>query len=103
MRTTRALIAVAAALMADPRGRHYGYPLSKATGLRSGAMYPLLKRLLDEGWVTDGWEPSDIPGRPPRRYYTLTEAGMVGLGALADRATRAAAAQTTPRLQGGIA
>lgn len=38
---TRALIAVAVALMEDPAGRHWGYALSKAAGVRSGAMYPI--------------------------------------------------------------
>jgi len=70
--------------MADPMGRHWGYELSKAAGVRSGVMYPILQRLLHDGWVTDGWEdPAEITRRrPPRRYYVLTDSGRRGLGAV---------------------
>lgn len=80
MRRTKPLVKVASALMADPDAKFYGYPLSRATGIRSGVIYPLLTRLLDEGWLVDGWE--DLPtaaGRPSRRYYTLTPAGRDAL------------------------
>jgi len=84
MRRTYALVQVAIALMADPSGRHWGYELSKRSGVRPGVMYPLLQRMLDEGWLADGWEEQAQAGRakrPPRRYYKLTEAGMAALGA----------------------
>ena len=84
MRKTKSLIAVAGVLMQDPGARHWGYELQTRSGIRSGVMYPLLKRLLVEGWLEDGWEdPASIEGRPPRRYYTLTEVGVRELGALA--------------------
>ncbi|WP_184810776.1 helix-turn-helix transcriptional regulator [Actinophytocola algeriensis] len=36
----------------------------------------MLSRLLEEGWLTDGWEdPTTIHGRPPRRYYEITKLG----------------------------
>lgn len=54
VRRTYALVLVAIALMADPSGRHWGYELSRQSGVRSGVMYPLLQRMLDEGWLTDG-------------------------------------------------
>src|SRR4051812_33133030 len=84
MRRTKSLIAVAIALMDDPDGRHWGYELSKRSGIRSGVMYPLLTRLLEQGWLVDGWEdPATIKDkRPPRRYYKLTETGKRELGAL---------------------
>ena len=82
MRKTRALAEVASALMADPDGRHWGYSLWRQAGVRSGVMYPILWRMLDAGWLSDGWE--DQPGgRPARRYYEITEAGKVALAALA--------------------
>jgi PadR family transcriptional regulator, regulatory protein PadR len=88
MRRTRALLAVAIALMEDPDGRHWGYELSKRSGIRSGVMYPLLTRLLDEGWLTDGWEDPRLidQKRPPRRYYQLTEDGRREIGAVARSA-----------------
>ena len=60
------LVQAAIALMADPNGRHWGYELSKRSGLRSGVMYPLLARMLDEGWLADGWEDQVKVGRPKR-------------------------------------
>ena len=91
MRRTYALIQVAIALMADASGRHWGYELSKHSGVRSGVMYPLLQRMLDEGWLDDGWEEKVQVGkakRPPRRYYELTDEGKIALGALIAEARR---------------
>jgi PadR family transcriptional regulator PadR len=73
------------ALMADASGRHWGYELSKRSGVRSGVMYPILARMLDEGWLSDGWEDQGQAGRakrPPRRYYELTDKGKAALGAV---------------------
>jgi PadR family transcriptional regulator PadR len=91
VRRTYALIQVALALMADANGRHWGYELSKHSGVRSGVMYPLLQRMLDEGWLDDGWEEQVQAGkakRPPRRYYELTDEGKIALGALIAEARR---------------
>lgn len=85
MRKTYALIQVALVLMQGADGRHWGYELSKQSGVRSGVMYPILGRMLDEGWLVDGWEDQPQSGRakrPPRRYYELTEEGKAALGAL---------------------
>ncbi|TDD91964.1 PadR family transcriptional regulator [Saccharopolyspora karakumensis] len=88
MRKTHALVQVAMAFMADPTGRHWGYDLTKRAGVRSGVLYPMLTRMLDEGWVSDGWEdPASIDRkRPPRRYYELTDKGRLELGAVLDQA-----------------
>jgi PadR family transcriptional regulator PadR len=72
----------------DPVRRHWGYELSKRSGVRSGVLYPMLTRMLDEGWLTDGWEdPTTISNkRPPRRYYELTDKGRLALGAVLQEA-----------------
>jgi PadR family transcriptional regulator PadR len=91
VKKTYALVMVALALMADPSGRHWGYELSKRSGVRSGVMYPTLQRMLDEGWLDDGWEEQPRTGRakrPPRRYYELTEEGKIALGAVIADARR---------------
>ena len=91
MRRTYALVQVALALMADAGGRHWGYELSKRSGVRSGVMYPILQRMLDEGWLDDGWEDQAQVGRakrPPRRYYELTAEGKIALGAMITEARR---------------
>lgn len=88
MRLTNAFVAVAIVLLSAPTERHWGYALSKSAGVRSGVLYPLLNRMLDQGWIEDGWEdPAAIKEkRPPRRYYTVTEEGLIQLGAAVRRA-----------------
>lgn len=91
VRKTYALVQVSLSLMADANGRHWGYDLSKRSGVRSGVMYPTLQRMLDEGWLTDGWEDQVQVGRakrPPRRYYELTDQGKIALGAVIAEARR---------------
>jgi len=88
MRKTHTLIQVALALMEDSTGRQWGYNLSRRAGVRSGVLYPILHRMLDEGWLEDGWEDSaQLNGkRPPRRYYELTDEGRIELGGLLQEA-----------------
>lgn len=90
MRKTHALVQVTMALLEDPTGQHWGYELSKQTGVRSGVLYPMLTRMLNEGWIEDGWEdPTAIRDkRPPRRYYELTDKGRLALGAILQEARR---------------
>lgn len=55
----------------------YGYELvseiSKNVSISEGTIYPLLKRLRDEGYVATYLEGS--PKGAPRRYYKLTDTG----------------------------
>lgn len=84
---TRATLKVAAALLAGPAERHYGYELCRATGVRPGTVYPILTRLCRDGVLDDGWQlPDDTKSeqRMPRRYYTLTDEGRDRLRALID-------------------
>lgn len=62
-------------LMEQPRKWHHGYELSKATGLLSGTLYPILMRLSDRGFLEHKWLPSEETGKPPRHVYRLTAAG----------------------------
>ena len=103
MRKTYTLVQLAIALMNDPSGKHWGYQLSKASGIRSGVMYPLLTRMLQAGWLEDGWEDADPSKkkRPPRRYYTLTNEGRIELGAIVQEAKADRRFQLA--LPGGIA
>ena len=45
-----------------------------------GTLYPILTRLKNSGLLTYRWEES--PQGPPRKYYTLTEAGCEHLASL---------------------
>jgi PadR family transcriptional regulator PadR len=57
----------------------YGYELvneiSKRIDISEGTIYPLLRRLKDEGWVTTYLQESGEG--PPRKYYRLTESGRI--------------------------
>lgn len=64
-------------LMDQPRKWHHGYELSKATGLLSGTLYPILMRLSDRGFLEHKWLASQEAGRPPRHVYRLTAKGVV--------------------------
>lgn len=84
MRRTQALMKVMAAFLQDPAEKHWGYDLSRRTEIRSGVLYPILKRMLEEGWLKDGWEEwnDNSPKRPPRRYYELTGDGQRAIAAI---------------------
>lgn len=71
-----------------PTEWRYGYELSRATGLKSGTLYPILMRLekytlLEARWVTTA------EGVPPRHTYRLTPNGL--------EFARAQLAQARPR------
>ncbi len=59
------------------RNDKYGYELineiSKNIEISEGTIYPLLRRLKNEGYVVTYLEESS--GGPPRKYYRLTEKG----------------------------
>ncbi len=74
--TSPQTLKVFGALLDDPQGWHYGYALTKLTGLASGTLYPILMRLVDRDLLETRWEPSDQPGRPPRHVYRLTPDGV---------------------------
>jgi PadR family transcriptional regulator, regulatory protein PadR len=72
-----------------------GAEISKATGLASGVVYPILARLESAGWIAGRSEEGDpsLLKRPLRKFYRLTRLGRVrtraALGALAGTITRA--------------
>lgn len=76
-RLTWQTLRVLRVLLDDVTSGHYGLELSKAAGLPSGTIYPILARLEKHGWLQGTWESIDPvqEGRPPRRYYTLTGEG----------------------------
>ena len=65
-------------LQALAAGRHHGFDIMDATDLPSGTVYPILRRLHEDGLVKARWERDAAARReqrPPRRYYELTAAG----------------------------
>lgn len=64
--------------MAQPMNRISGAEISRATGLASGTLYPVLFRLEKAGWLQSEWEnvtPSEVK-RPRKRLYWMTAKGL---------------------------
>ena len=75
-------------LQALARGFHHGFDIMDATGLPSGTVYPILRRLDREGLLASRWEKqatAQREQRPPRRYYALTSAGEEMLAEAIER------------------
>lgn len=75
-------------LQALASGYHYGFDIMDATGLPSGTVYPILRRLDGEGLVQSRWEKqadAQRELRPPRRYYAITATGQAMLDAAVQR------------------
>ena len=76
--------ALVLAALSRLRGEEYGYSLRKklaASGLEvdEGTLYPLLRRLESQGYLTSRWQLEE--GRP-RKYYTLAPAGETALASM---------------------
>ena len=69
-------------LFEAPEQWHYGYDLSRTTGLQPGTLYPILARLTERGLLTSQWEAEAPEGRPRRHLYRLSEAGVVHVARL---------------------
>lgn len=84
------------------RGVRHGFDIIDATGLPSGTVYPILRRLEEAGLLGSDWEPVRIARdeqRPPRRYYQVTGTGKAfareGLERYPDIATELAGIPVT--------
>jgi PadR family transcriptional regulator, regulatory protein PadR len=76
---TKKTQAVLSALLAEPDKELYGLEIYERTGLMPGTTYPILLRLQTAGLVCAHWEDADTanPHRPRRRYYQITDLGLV--------------------------
>jgi PadR family transcriptional regulator PadR len=66
------------AFLENPTDQLSGADVQKRSRLASGTLYPILLRLESAGWFVSRWEtidPSSV-GRPRRRLYRLTPAGL---------------------------
>ena len=81
-------------------GTQHGYGIARwvegttddVLRIEEGSLYPALRRLEDNGWVTSEWGLSENNRRA--RYYTVTKAGRAHLRAEAAVWLRYAAAVT---------
>ena len=75
-------------LHAIAEGARYGFDIADRTGLKTGTVYPALRRLDSLGFVKSSWESEKIARReqrPARRYYEITRAGAAELEAALKR------------------
>jgi PadR family transcriptional regulator, regulatory protein PadR len=65
----------------------YGRQIQNGTGLVSGTLHPILRRLLRHGWLGARWEDRSPgnEGRPVRRFYWLTTEGRAGAKEMVGR------------------
>jgi PadR family transcriptional regulator PadR len=76
--------AVVLAVLSQLRTAQYGYSLRQALAeqgmpIEEGTLYPLLRRLEDQGLLASDWR---IDDGPPRRYYKLSPKGTRQLAEL---------------------
>jgi PadR family transcriptional regulator PadR len=73
-----ATLKVFRSLLEVPTAGRYGLELIDSSGVKAGALYPILNRLERDGLVEGVWEDIDErrEGRRRRRYYRLTAAGQ---------------------------
>lgn len=75
LRQSPQTLLVLEAFLAGPAGWQYGYDISRATGVKSGTLYPILMRLEESGLLDSRWEAVEA-GRPPRHMYQLNAEGL---------------------------
>ena len=56
------------------------YPILAA---KENTIYPLLRRLLKEEYISSSWQES-TEGLPPRKYYSITDKGLTYISAMSD-------------------
>lgn len=74
-------------LLLISRAPRYGYEIISRlesrpiVAAKESTVYPLLRRLQKDGCLTSFWQET-AKGLPPRKYYTITEAGLEYLEAM---------------------
>jgi DNA-binding PadR family transcriptional regulator len=87
-------------LQAIADGVRYGFDIADRTGLKTGTVYPSLRRLESLGFVRSNWESEKIARReqrPARRYYEITRAGGDALAVARKRFENLARVTPGPR------
>jgi PadR family transcriptional regulator len=75
-------------LQAVANGYLYGFDIIDITGVPGGTVYPALRRLEDQEYLTSEWEEQSIAQaepRPARKYYELTREGREALAEAVKR------------------
>lgn len=85
---SRQALRVLRAIADSPRKGFYGLELAVRVELKTGTVYPLLRRFEAIGWLASEWEQVDpsAAGRPARRVYHLTGPGRRAIGEALEEA-----------------
>jgi PadR family transcriptional regulator PadR len=97
--------ATALVLRAIAMGHQHGFQIMEISGLPSGTVYPVLRRLERELAVESDWEDDQSAhdaGRPKRRVYDLTESGQLWAERARQRLANTSRLMADPNL-GGLA
>jgi PadR family transcriptional regulator, regulatory protein PadR len=87
-------------LQAVDEGVRYGFDIADRTGLKTGTVYPSLRRLETLGFVRSNWESEKIARReqrPARRYYEITRVGAAALEVAIKRFENLGRVKSRPR------
>jgi DNA-binding PadR family transcriptional regulator len=87
-------VAVLDALAGRPGAWLYGLEIARATGLKSGTIYPILIRCAETGLLESKWLEPAATGRPPRHAYRILPKGTMAL-----EAARAIGTSLGPRVR----
>jgi len=84
VRMSLQILRVLEAFLDTPGEELAGADVQRRSGLASGTLYPILLRLEGAGWFTSRWEKIDASaaGRPRRRLYRITSAGLARASAV---------------------
>ena len=70
------------------KGYRHGFDVIEQTGIAGGTVYPALRRLERGRLLRSRWESAALAreeGRPPRKYYEVTELGRESLSEALER------------------
>ena len=93
----RMTLITALVMQAIGAGHRHGFDIVDVTGYPTGTVYPALRRLERDGFVRSRWEDeraANRQGRPARRYYELTAAGVRALDEAIDALKKMEAARS---------
>ena len=82
----RGTLEISILLMISKRS-YYGYEIIselnkwQILAAKESTIYPLLRRLLKEGYLSSYWQET-TEGLPPRKYYSITDTGRTYLDAM---------------------
>lgn len=76
-RVTKQTLAVLQAFLDSGDRPVWGLALSKQLGIPTGSIYPMLDRLVENGWLQFSWEDDAARLGPRKKLYTLSKGGVL--------------------------